>query len=149
MNSDLSKYFNEDLKNPNYLYLGSAKEINFVELQRENAENNTFEMFLTSHYYTAGAIAFAEKLARKNKDQNYYIKIDSTKIPIMEANNVENLDEKDTAYIYVFEYNDDYVTTDNDFQFKTNTVQMPVVKLEITYKDFNTYYKVYDNSKKR
>ena len=144
LNSDLSSYYNgDDLDNPNFLYLGSAHAIDFSELvkQYENGENPNPTMYLTSHYHTAVANAFAQKLMEQNPGKENNISINSYSIPIMVAENVKDLDDNDQGFLYIFECPED-AKKFKGFNFIVNGILKPIKVKELYYKDHKIYYRI-------
>lgn len=149
LNSDLSSYFNEDLENPKYLYLGAAHPIDFETIRKENKDNEAFEMYLTSHYHSAVANAFAQQIAEKNIGREYDMNIYPGRVPILVASDVENLDDDNKAYLYIFPCPDDAVLEKN-FIFKVTEPLIPVKVKDLIYKDHKIYYRVHAvNSKSK
>lgn len=141
LNSDLSSYFNENLENPNYLYLGSSHEIDFEKLKEDNHDNDSFSMYLTSYYYAAIANAFAEKLAEKNQGREYHMSINNHSIPILNASDVLDLNDKDQGYLYIFECPEDAKSIGN-YNFKIDEFISPVKVKELFYGDHKMYFNV-------
>ena len=132
---------NIDLDNPNYLYLGSSKMIDFDDLRKANYDNPAFKMYLTSYYNEACADAFASKLKELNQHREYSINVDGTRIPILIADNVDELKDNTTAYIYSFLYNDNFKKEENHI-FSIDEVIKPIGMSEISYRDYKVYYRI-------
>ena len=150
MNSDLSSYYNgDDLKNPNFLYLGSPNRIDFDKLNMEimTGYRSNFKMYLTAHYNTAIANAFAQKLIEKNPDKAKEITVDSYSIPILKANGVEDLDDNAEGYLYIFECPED-AKNFKKYDFIVDGFMMPIKTKEFYYKDHKVYFSVNQETKK-
>lgn len=144
LNSDLSSYYNgEDLSNPKFLYMGASAPIDFNQLEREcnNGYRTNFKMYLTAHYNTAIANAFAQKLIEKNPDKANNITVDSYSIPILKASDVVDLNDNDEGYLYIFECPED-ATNFKKYDFIVNGFLMPVKVKELYYKDHKIYYSI-------
>ena len=139
--------YNNDLENPDYLYLGTAKMIDFEELKMNNYKNPSFKMILTSHYNEACANAFAEKLRDNNKDREYSIEVHGTSIPILVADNVNDLKDNTTVYVYAFMY-DEIFKNEGNHQFSIEEVVKPFSMTEIAYKDYKVYYRINQSKEK-
>ena len=147
INSDLSSYFNKDIENPDYLYFGSAHEIDFEKLKEDNINNYSFEMHLTSHYNTAVASAFAEMLDENSQGIEHTIQIHHNNIPILVADNVRELDDSAKGYFYIFECPDD-AKKEKNYYFKINEPILPIKVKDLIYRDHKGYYKIYPASTK-
>ena len=138
---------NFDLDNPEYLYLGTSKMIDFDALKRANYNNPTFKMYLTSYYNEACATAFAEKLKENNSDRECSIRIDANSIPILKADNVDDLRDNTTVYVYAFLYNDLFKAEKNH-HFSIEEVVKPLSMTEIVYRDYKIYCRINSNHPK-
>lgn len=138
---------NFDLDNPEYLYLGSSKMIDFDLLKKANYNNPDFKMYLTSYYNEACANAFALKLKENNSDRECNIKVDANSIPILKADNVDDLKDNTTVYVYAFLY-DDLFKDEKNHHFSTTEVIKPLSMTEIVYRDYKIYYRINSNHPK-
>lgn len=147
LNSSLSSYFNEDLENPKYLYLGASTEIDFEKLKIRNAHNKNFSMRLTSHYNSAVADAFTLKIAEKNVGRDYMIDVKNDRIPILIAQDIIEPDNYEEGLLYIFECPDDAID-EGECYFRVKRPLIPVKVKTLVYRDHKGYFKINPNKQK-
>ena len=140
----LQEYQNQDIFNPNYLFHGTAHEIEKLECRQstdnENKDNEDNAIFLTSSFYTAAAYAFSRRLKETNKRYSFSMN-NKGELPAM-VFEVDNLPDDLCGYIYIFEKNDDMIKDNHDIttQYRCYHDLVPQKVIKVYYKDFLEYF---------
>ena len=140
----LQEYQNQDIFNPNYLFHGTAHEIEKLEcrqsIDNENKDNEDNAIFLTSSFYTALAYAFSRRLKEINKRYSFSMN-NKGELPAM-VFEVDNLPDDLCGYIYIFEKNDDMIKDNHDIttQYRCYHDLVPQKVIKVYYKDFLEYF---------
>lgn len=146
----MEKYIKQDLNNPKYLFHGSPKILDNIEVKKSHDSADTkhnidIAVFLTQSFLLATAYSFKDKIKELSIScglkYNFIIN-NYESLPIMTMENVtipENLE----GYVYVFEYDEKFVNDPiGSLQYKSYTNLKPIDILKINYNDFKSYYEV-------
>ena len=142
---ELQEYQNQDVFNPNYLFHGTAHEIEKLECRQsadnENRDNEDNAIFLTSSFYTAAAYAFSRRLKEINKRYSFSMN-NKGELPAM-VFEVDNLPDDLCGYVYIFDKSDDIIKDNHEFttQYRCYHDLVPQKVVKVYYKDFEKYFK--------
>ena len=142
---ELEKYKNQDVFNPEYLFHGTAHEIEKIEcrqaIDKGNKENEDYAVFLSSSFYTAAAYAFSRRLKELNEYCTFSMN-NNGEFPAM-IFEAENLPEDLCGYVYIFDKNDDMIKDNHQFttQYRCYHDLVPQKVVKVYYKDFEEYFK--------
>jgi len=144
------KYINQDINNPMYLFHGSPKRLSEVHPNQSydadgNIHNIANAIFMFPSFLKATPYAFKDtiKVASDGLKWNFEIPNSDT-FPLMTMENV-NVDENIVGYIYVFLRDDDMIKDNDSYQYKCYKQKKPIDVVEITYRDFKSYYQITNN----
>lgn len=141
----LQEYQNQDIFNPNYLFHGTAHEIEKLEcrqsIDNENKDNEDNAIFLTSSFYTAAAYAFSRRLKEINKRYSFSMN-NKGELPAM-VFEVDNLPDDLCGYVYIFDKSDDIIKDNHQSttQYRCYHDLVPQKVIKVYYKDFEKYFK--------
>lgn len=146
----LEKYIEQDLNKPRYLFHGSPKILENIEVKESHDSNGTKHnidtaIFLTQSFLLATAYSFKDRI--KDLSINNGLKYNFTisnyeSSPVMIMENVaipENLE----GYVYVFEFDEKFINDPlGSLQYKSYTNLEPIDILKINYDDFKHHYEI-------
>ena len=142
---NIDRYINQNIYNPEYLFHGSASELEVVEprqsIDTDSKDNEDVAVFLTSWFINAAAYAFSKKLIEINEHWSFDMN-NNGQLPAM-IFEVENLPEDLCGYVYVFNKDAD-MTKDNHSQttqYRCYHDVQPIDVVKVYYKDFSEYFK--------
>ena len=141
---ELEVYMDQDIFNPNFLFHGTAHEINKLECRQsvdsENISNEDNAVFLTSSFFTAAAYAFSRRLKELNEHYSFSMNNNGT-FPAMTFE-VENLPDDLCGYIYIFNREDDMIKDNHQYttQYRCYHDLIPQRVIKVDYKDFEEYF---------
>jgi hypothetical protein len=142
--NELQEYLNQDILNPNYLFHGTAHELEKLECRKSidtiNKDNEDNAVFLTSSFYTAAAYAFSRRLKEINEHYSFSMN-NNGEIPAMTFE-VDNLPDDLHGYVYVFDKSNDMIKDNRDYttQYRCHHDLIPQKVIKIYYKDFEEYF---------
>jgi hypothetical protein len=146
----IEKYINQDIDSPKYLFHGSPKLLNNIEIRKSHdskgaKHNIDVAVFTTPSFLLASAYAFKEQIkeASLNNGLDYDFSINNaSNFPIMKMENVI-IPEFLEGYVYVFEYNKTFVNEPlGSLQYKSYDNLKPIDVLKINYNDFQSFYEI-------
>lgn len=148
----MEKYFNNNLKNPLYLFHGSPRLLDIIEQRQAhdsngNVENEDFAVFLTSSFIIASAYAFKDKIKEISNglDWNFSIGYDSLNDCVdIRFENV-NIDDEIEGYIYVFPFDSSFEHSYQSIQYKCYKNIRPIDVIKVKFSDFKKYYFINNN----
>lgn len=145
----MKKEYNNDYKNPLFLFHGSPKLLKTIEPRKAhdssgNKYNEDCAIYLTPSIIMASAYAFKDKIKEMSKDKkwNFNIGYDSLRGEVVvEMENV-NIDDDLIGYIYVFPFNSKYEHQRNSLQYKCFEKIKPVDIIKVRFGDYKKYYNI-------
>lgn len=144
----LSKYMNQDMKNPRYLFHGSPILLTTIEKRqshdsKQQLTNVDHAVFLTSSFLLATAYSFKDKIKEASQGLKWNFEINhSGNIPIMIMENV-NVNNDISGYVYVFENDGSFQNEPlGSLQYKSYKNLTPISVLPVVYQDYKSYYEI-------
>ena len=150
MQKKIKEYLNQDINNPKYLFHGSPiRTTIIIPMQSHdytgNVNNIANAIFLFPSLIKASAYAFKDTIKKNSEGLKWNFEIpNSNDFPVMTMENV-NIDENIIGYVYVFLKDDDMVKDNDSYQYKCYKQKKPIDVVEITYRDFKSYYQITNN----
>ena len=146
----ISKYLNQDINNPKYLFHGSPKLLESIKPHKSHDSNNNLDnisnaVFLFPSFLKATPYAFKDTIKKMSDGLDWNFEItNNDDYPLMKMENV-NVSDDITGYIYVFLNNEDMIKDSNDYQYKCFKEITPIDIIEVRFDDYKQYYSVNDD----
>ncbi len=148
----ISKYLNQDINNPKYLFHGSPKILETIKPHKSHDSNNNLDnianaVFLFPSFLKTTPYAFKDTIKKmsENLDWNFEI-TNNDEFPLMYMENV-NISDDIIGYIYVFLNDNDTIKDSNNYQYKCFKEIVPIDVIEVKFSDYKKYYSI-DNVKR-
>ena len=149
-------YLNQNIDNPKYLFHGSPKRLNvikpFLSHDSDNNKNNIAEaVFLFPSFIKCTPYAFKDTIKEDSKKlgMHYDFNISNDdEYPLMTMSNV-SINPNIVGYIYVFKKDKDMIKDMHTYQYKCYKKLVPIDIVKVHYKDYEKYYKLVENMKRR
>lgn len=134
---NFEKYLNNDVENPEYLFLGNDQKVDVINL------NQSDSIFIFPELIRASAYSFKNSIKEDNLYNDYKIEIEnSDKYPAMIVENA-NINKNYQGYIYVFENNENFIKDKHSRKYRCNQeIVVPLEIIQINYNDFKDNYKI-------
>ncbi len=145
----MSKYLNNDIYNPNYLYHGSPKKLEVIEQRQAHdsdgvKENEDYAVFMTSSFIVASAYAFKDRIKEMSQDLQYEFEIgrnpETDEIFVIMDN--VNIDDELEGYVYVFDFDSTYEHEERSIQYKCHKNVTPIDVIPVRFKDYKQFYTI-------
>lgn len=136
------------MNNIKYFYHGTSLPLEVLTLHQAtdsngSKANNDNAVFLTPSFEMACAHAFRQKTKENSQNLNYNISIHGGQEPLMIMENVNELNDDDKGYVYVFNYSDDFINDPvGSLQYKSYKPLKPIQVIEVYYKDYKHLFSV-------
>ena len=143
----LTKYMDQDIDNPTYLFHGSPKKLDIILPNVSHDSNNNVEnidnaIFLFPSFIKATPYAFKDTIKSMSNNMEWSFNIsNNNEYPLMTMKNV-NIDENIIGYIYVFNKDDNMIKDKNSYQYKCYKELIPIDTICVRYKDYKKYYSI-------
>lgn len=152
----LDDYLNQDIDNPKYLFHGSPKRLRVIKpnLSHDsdnNKDNIANAVFLFPSFTKSTPYAFKDIIKEDSKKQGMKYDFDipnNDEYPLMTMSNV-HINPDIVGYVYVFKKDKDMIKDMQTYQYKCFKELIPVDIVEVKYKDYERYYQIIDNIKRR